>query len=250
MPSDGCDCRDTLIGKTRRTRCADCWRIRVSCAVAFSGGVDSAVVAKAAQLALGDAAVAVTGTSAAWQPASSMRPRAGRADRHSARRAPDRGVCQSRATSPTIPTAVSTARASCTRSWATSPSGWASSRRKRRQCRRPGRLSARHASGRRACGSQPAGRVRIHEAGSARLAAAWELPVADKPATPCLSSRVAYGQAVTPERLAMIDRRRAVSALARLPRAARALPRRRHGPDRSAGRSNQRAVRAGNSPSW
>src|SRR5437764_9645637 len=35
------------------------------CAVAFSGGVDSAVVAKAAQLALGDAAVAVTGTSAA-----------------------------------------------------------------------------------------------------------------------------------------------------------------------------------------
>ena len=38
------------------------------------------------------------------------------------------------------------------------------------------------------------------------LAAAWELPVADKPATPCLSSRVAYGLEVTPERLAMIDR--------------------------------------------
>src|SRR3954463_7947452 len=36
-----------------------------SCAVAFSGGVDSAVVAKAAQLALGENAVAVTGTSAA-----------------------------------------------------------------------------------------------------------------------------------------------------------------------------------------
>src|SRR3954466_1337602 len=35
-----------------------------SCAVAFSGGVDSAVVAKAAALALADAAVAVTGTSA------------------------------------------------------------------------------------------------------------------------------------------------------------------------------------------
>ena len=35
-----------------------------SCAVAFSGGVDSAVVAKAAQLALGDHAVAVTGASA------------------------------------------------------------------------------------------------------------------------------------------------------------------------------------------
>jgi uncharacterized protein len=38
------------------------------------------------------------------------------------------------------------------------------------------------------------------------LAAAWGLPVADKPATPCLSSRVAYGEQVTPERLAMIDR--------------------------------------------
>ena len=30
--------------------------------------------------------------------------------------------------------------------------------------------------------------------------------MADKPATPCLSSRIAYGQQVTPERLAMIDR--------------------------------------------
>src|SRR3954471_7998442 len=33
------------------------------CAVAFSGGVDSAVVAQAAHVALGDGAVAVTGTS-------------------------------------------------------------------------------------------------------------------------------------------------------------------------------------------
>jgi uncharacterized protein len=37
------------------------------------------------------------------------------------------------------------------------------------------------------------------------LAAAWQLPVWDKPASPCLSSRVAYGESVTPERLAMID---------------------------------------------
>jgi uncharacterized protein len=37
------------------------------------------------------------------------------------------------------------------------------------------------------------------------LAASWGLPVWDKPASPCLSSRVAYGEAVTPERLAMID---------------------------------------------
>ena len=38
-----------------------------------------------------------------------------------------------------------------------------------------------------------------------QLAAAWELPIWNKPATPCLSSRIAYGEQVTPERLAMVD---------------------------------------------
>ena len=47
-----------------RQRLVDLIRQYGSCAVAFSGGVDSTVVAKAAQLALGDRAVAVTGTSA------------------------------------------------------------------------------------------------------------------------------------------------------------------------------------------
>ena len=37
------------------------------------------------------------------------------------------------------------------------------------------------------------------------LAVSWDLPTWDKPASPCLSSRVAYGEAVSPERLAMID---------------------------------------------
>jgi uncharacterized protein len=37
------------------------------------------------------------------------------------------------------------------------------------------------------------------------LAREWGLPVWDKPATPCLSSRIAYGESVTPERVAMID---------------------------------------------
>ena len=37
------------------------------------------------------------------------------------------------------------------------------------------------------------------------LAKAWGLPAWDKPATPCLSSRIAYGEAVTPERVKMID---------------------------------------------
>jgi uncharacterized protein len=38
-----------------------------------------------------------------------------------------------------------------------------------------------------------------------QLAADWKLPVWDKPASPCLSSRVAYGEEVTPERVRMID---------------------------------------------
>ncbi|HEX3872115.1 MAG TPA: ATP-dependent sacrificial sulfur transferase LarE [Pirellulales bacterium] len=39
-----------------------------------------------------------------------------------------------------------------------------------------------------------------------QLAAWWQLPVWDKPASPCLSSRIAYGEEVTPERTAMVDR--------------------------------------------
>jgi uncharacterized protein len=37
------------------------------------------------------------------------------------------------------------------------------------------------------------------------LARAWGLPTWDKPATPCLSSRIAYGESVSPEKVRMID---------------------------------------------
>ena len=37
------------------------------------------------------------------------------------------------------------------------------------------------------------------------LARAWGLPTWDKPATPCLSSRIAYGVEATPERTRMVD---------------------------------------------
>ncbi len=39
-----------------------------------------------------------------------------------------------------------------------------------------------------------------------QIARFWALPIWDKPAAPCLSSRIAYGQRVTPERLAMVER--------------------------------------------
>ena len=63
-------------------------------------------------------------------------------------------------------------------------------------------------------GMQAASEHRIHsplaecgltKADVRELALQWDLPVWDKPATPCLSSRIAYGEAVTPQRLAMID---------------------------------------------
>jgi len=63
-------------------------------------------------------------------------------------------------------------------------------------------------------GTQAADEQRIHsplaECGLTKaevraLAQHWDLPIWNKPATPCLSSRIAYGESVTAERLAMID---------------------------------------------
>ncbi len=45
----------------------------------------------------------------------------------------------------------------------------------------------------------------FHKADVRLLAHHWNLPVWDKPASPCLSSRIAYGISVTPERVARID---------------------------------------------
>jgi uncharacterized protein len=45
----------------------------------------------------------------------------------------------------------------------------------------------------------------LNKAAVRDLARAWDLPTWDKPATPCLSSRIAYGEPVTPERVRMVD---------------------------------------------
>lgn len=52
----------------------------------------------------------------------------------------------------------------------------------------------------------PLAELGIDKQGVRMLAHVWQLPVADKPASPCLASRLAYGVQVTPERLAMIER--------------------------------------------
>ena len=107
----------------KRDRLLEWLRQLGSCAVAFSGGLDSTVLAKAAQLALADQAVAVTGVQR--QPGGRRRgrmPRAGPADRHSSRGHRRPASCPIRIISRTTPTAVITARRSCSPRSTRSPS--------------------------------------------------------------------------------------------------------------------------------
>lgn len=177
-----------------------------SCLVAFSGGVDSAVVAKAAQVALGDTALAVTGSSAslasselelAQQLAGSIGIRHETihteefANESYTQNASDRCFhCKSQLYTQLEPLArqfnvdviVNGANADDGRDY------------------RPGMRAARDYEVR-----SPLAECGLRKADVRDLARNWELSVWDKPATPCLSSRVAYGEEVTPERLAMID---------------------------------------------
>jgi uncharacterized protein len=177
-----------------------------SCAVAFSGGVDSAVVAKAAQLALGDRAVAVTGVSASLAEGElddARRLAEWIGIRHAAigtqefgkssytQNAPDRCYhCKTElytqmeglAERLGVAVMVNGANADDLGDW------------------RPGmKAASEHAV------LSPLAECGLTKADVRELAAFWNLPVADKPAAPCLSSRVAYGEEVTPERLHMID---------------------------------------------
>lgn len=178
-----------------------------SCAVAFSGGVDSAVVAKAAQLALGENAVLVTGSSAAMADGELEAARDLAAQigvRHLVipteefdnpsyvANAPDRCYhCKSElysqldrlAERAAMNVVVNGANADDVGDY------------------RPGMQAAAEHRVR-----SPLAECGITKREVRELAAAWGLSVAEKPGTPCLSSRVAYGQEVTPERLTMIDR--------------------------------------------
>ncbi len=51
----------------------------------------------------------------------------------------------------------------------------------------------------------PLAELGIDKQGVRQLAELWHLPVADKPASPCLASRLAYGVTVTAERLTMVE---------------------------------------------
>jgi uncharacterized protein len=69
--------------------------------------------------------------------------------------------------------------------------------------RRPDRPGARAAANHRVL--RPLSDAGLDKAAVRRLARAWALPSADKPAAPCLASRIPHHSEVTPEKLAQID---------------------------------------------
>ncbi len=177
-----------------------------SCLVAYSGGVDSAVAAKAAHLALGDRAIAITGVSASLAEGeleAAQRVAGAIGIRHETlatdelthadylRNAPDRcfhcktelyDKLRTEAGRRGVAAIVNGANADDLGDF------------------RPG--------------MQAAGNFAVHSPLAAcglaktdvrELARYWNIDAWDKPATPCLSSRIAYGVSVTPERLARID---------------------------------------------
>ncbi len=191
----------------KRDRLIELLRSYGSCAVAFSGGLDSTVLAKAAQLALGERAVAVTGASAslAVGELDECRRLAGQIGiRHEV-------IETGELSNPDYQKNDANRCYHCKTELFTRLEGVAQhmdvavvadgSNRDDHGEHRPGLRAARDQKVR-----SPLAECGFTKAEIRQLAAHWEIPIWDKPATPCLSSRVAYGEQVTPERLAMIDR--------------------------------------------
>jgi uncharacterized protein len=176
------------------------------CAIAFSAGVDSTVVAKAAQLALGDQAVAVTAVSPSLASGELEQAKSLAAEigiRHVVittdefdnpdylRNAPDRcyhcktelyGQLDNIVGKLDVAVVLNGANVDDASDY------------------RPGmRAAAEHRV------RSPLADCGFTKSDVRALAAYWQLPVWDKPASPCLASRVAYGEEVTADRLRMID---------------------------------------------
>ncbi len=191
----------------KRDQLIDLLRSYGSCAVAFSGGLDSTVLAKAAQLALGDKAIAVTGVSASLaageldecsqlarelgirheilETGELSNPEYQKNDANRCYHCKTELFLQVEKLSRRLGVAVV-----CD-----------GSNRDDRGEHRPGMRAAREQQV-----LSPLAECGFTKAEIRQLAACWGIPIWDKPATPCLSSRIAYGEQVTPERLAMIDR--------------------------------------------
>ena len=190
----------------RRDRLVETLRGYGRVAVAYSGGVDSTVVAQAAHVALGDATVAVTAVSDSLasgelEEAEALAKQIGIrhkiirteefADPNYLRNNPDRCYfCKSELYG-RLSGLLGVLNVDVIASGANTDD------------------AGDHRPGMRAAGENGV-RHPLQECGLSKddvraLAKAWGLPTWDKPATPCLSSRIAYGEAVTPERVRMID---------------------------------------------
>lgn len=175
-------------------------------AVAYSGGVDSAVVAQAAQLALGDNALAVTAVSDSLsrdelEHARSLAKQIGIRHRiihtqefanpNYTRNAPDRCYfCKSELYGTLVGLRASLHVDIIASGANLDDTG----------DHRPGLKAAEEHNVR-----HPLIECRLTKQDVRALAHAWGLPVWDKPASPCLSSRIAYGEEVTPERVRMVE---------------------------------------------
>jgi uncharacterized protein len=198
------DCDETLWTKRDRLLriLSECGRV----VVAYSGGVDSAVVAKAAQLACGRRALAVTAVSQSLasgerEQAESLANLIGIAHRVIETRefenpdylknAPDRCYfCKTELYSQLEHHLGETGFDVIVNGANLDDRG----------DHRPGMQAAREHVVR-----SPLIEAGLDKAEVRRLAAHWGLPVWEKPATPCLSSRIAYGLEVTPERVRRVD---------------------------------------------
>lgn len=178
-----------------------------TCLVAFSGGVDSSVVAKAAVLALGDNAFAVTAKS----PSVAQR---------------DLKIAKE------VATAIGIRHEIIETSELSRPGYVANASDRCFHCKselydhlteirsrfqtevivnganlddrgdhRPGMIAAENSGVR-----SPLLECEIDKATLREIARLWDIPVWDRPASPCLASRIAYGVEVTPERLKMVER--------------------------------------------
>lgn len=178
-----------------------------SCLVAFSGGVDSAVVAKAAWLALGERAVAATG----------IGPAVADSELATARQvARDIGIHHVELPTDEITRSGYVANAPdrcyhCKTELYTVLAHYARNNQLQVIANgtnvddlgdyRPGLQAAAESAVR-----SPLVECGFDKQAVRAIARHWGLPVWDKPAQPCLASRIAYGEQVTPERLERIER--------------------------------------------
>ncbi|MGQ9504793.1 MAG: ATP-dependent sacrificial sulfur transferase LarE [Thermogutta sp.] len=177
-----------------------------SCVVAFSGGLDSTVVAKAARLALGDAALAVTGVSPSIA-ASELEECQALARLIGIRH---KLISTEELANPLYQRNLGDRCYFCKSELFTKLGDLAArfnvavvvdgANADDHNDHRPGLIAAREKNVR-----SPLAECRFTKQEIRHLARFWGLPNWNKPASPCLSSRIAYGEEVTPQRLAMIE---------------------------------------------